>query len=619
MTNDHHDLPIGDYALISDCHSSALVSRYGSIDWACLRRFDDGSTFARILDHDQGGAYRIQPAGRIDHTSRRYRPGTMVLETTLVTSTGTIRLTDAFAMRRGGGRRPRHELLRLVECVDGHGDIVIEITPRFDYGATRPWLQAHHGGRVSAVGGDSALAISADAQLHIDNDAVAVVGRVGLRAGDRLAVSVVAQPAHDIDVDAADAAVVPDRVEETTRWWTAWSRGTIAEGPHAELLRRSALTLKALTCAPSGALIAAPTTSLPEIPGGSANWDYRFCWIRDATLAIEALAAVGHDEVAGGFRRFLLRSAAGHGDELQILFGPYGERRLPEQELDLAGWRGSRPVRVGNAAANQYQLDVYGHIVDAVHVWHHRHHDLTDDEWRFLRSVVDQAAQRWTSPDAGIWEQRGDPQHFVHSKAMAWLALDRGIRLAADHATDPAEVERWSTTREEIRHAIDTRGVDPKGGNFVRAFGSTAVDASLLKLALIGYVEADDPRMVATVERICDELCEGGLIRRYRDDGNADTVDGNAEGVFLLCSCWLVEVLVRQGRRDEATEQFERVIATANDVGLFAEQYDPSHGELLGNFPQAFTHLGVIAAARGLAAGQSPPSGDAGVAASEPG
>jgi GH15 family glucan-1,4-alpha-glucosidase len=606
--DDDHDLPIADYALISDCHSSALVSRYGSIDWACLRRFDRGSTFARLLDRGHGGAYSIRPSDHIEHASRRYRPGTMVLETTLATSSGTIRVIDAFAMRRGGGRRPRDELLRLVECIDGRSDVELDITPRFDYGATRPWLRSHDDGRVSAIGGDDALAISADAELRVDNDAVCIAGRVAMRAGDRLAVSVVAQEAYDVDVDAADAAVVSDRLDETTGLWTAWSRATVAEGPYADLLRRSALTLKALTCAPTGALIAAPTTSLPEVPGGSANWDYRYCWIRDATLAIEALAAVGHDDVARGFRHFVLRSAAGHGDELQILYGPYGERRLPEQELELAGWRRSRPVRVGNAAATQHQLDLYGHILDAVHVWHHRHHDLTEDEWRFLRSVVEQAARRWRDPDAGIWEQREHVRHFVHSKAMAWLALDRGIRLAADHGADQSDVERWSSIRDEIRRAIDTRGVDPDGGNFVRAFGSTTIDASLLKLALIGFVDAKDERMVATVERIREELCVGGLLRRYRDDAQgADTVNGDEEGVFLLCSCWLVEVLVLQDRRDEATQLFERIVATANDVGLFAEQYEPTSRQLLGNFPQAFTHLGVIAAARRLAGDDATP------------
>ncbi len=606
MSQDHHrDLPIGDYALISDCHSSALVSRYGSIDWACLRRFDHGSTFGRLLDHDCGGAYSIRPSEEVTRTSRRYVPETMVLETTLVTPTGTIRLTDAFAMRRGGGSRPRHELLRLVECVDGRADVELEIAPRFDYGATRPWLRTHHGGRVTAIGGDDALAISADADLHIDHDAMLIAGRMAMQAGDRDAVSIVAQPAHDLDIDAADAAVAVDRIEETTRWWTHWSRRTVAEGPYAELLRRSALTLKALTCAPTGALLAAATTSLPEVVGGSANWDYRYCWIRDATLAIEALAGVGHEEVADGFRRFLLRSAAGHGEDLQILYGAYGERRLPEQELDLAGWRQSRPVRIGNAAATQYQLDVYGHIVDAVHVWHRRQQDLTDDEWRFLRSVVEQAARRWTSPDAGIWEQRENPRHFVYSKAMAWLAMDRGVQLAADHDTDPADVERWSATRDQIRDAIETRGVDPAGGNFVRAFDSTAVDASLLKLALIGFVDATDARMVATVERIRADLSDGGLIRRYRDDAGSDTVDGEKEGLFLLCSCWLVEVLALQSRRDEATAVFERVIATANDVGLFAEQCEPATQQLLGNFPQAFTHVGVISAARRLAGDES--------------
>jgi GH15 family glucan-1,4-alpha-glucosidase len=363
-------------------------------------------------------------------------------------------------------------------------------------------------------------------------------------------------------------------------------------------------------------VIAAPTTSLPEIPGGGANWDYRFCWIRDATLTLEALSAVGHAEVAQGFRDFIMRSSAGRGDELQIMYGTYGERRLPEIALDLAGWRGSRPVRVGNGAATQLQLDAFGHLLDAAHLWHrrsvtdperHRRQPtvggIDDDEWRFLCSAVDAAAERRNDPDAGIWELRGPPQHYVHSKVMVWVALDRGVRLVEEHGLDSShsELDAWKAARDEIRTAIETAGVHPVTGAFVQAFGSIEVDASLLKLPLVGFVDARDPRMLATVEAIERDLTDGpsGFLRRFRGDHNAGVTSGD-EGIFLLCSFWLVEVLALQGRHHDATELFERLLAVGNDLDLFAEEYHPGSGELLGNFPQAFTHLGIISAAQRL-------------------
>jgi GH15 family glucan-1,4-alpha-glucosidase len=593
------DLPISDYALLSDCHSTALVSRGGSIDWACLRRFDRPSTFGRLLDQARGGYFSVRPGDGVRSTVRRYLPGTMVLETTHTTDSATVVVTDAFAMRKGGRASPRAELVRRVECRDGETAVDVEIVPRFDYGATTPWLRAHGPQRASAVGGDDALVIAASQPLTIDHDAGAVRATVAMTAGDRLDVTVVSQPAYALDVQVARAEEVGDRLTETIEWWRTWSRATTVDGPHAELLERAVLVLKALNCAPTGAIIAAPTTSLPEVAGGDANWDYRYCWLRDATLALEALADLGHVEVAHGFRRFLVRSTAGHGDEVQTMYGCYGERRIPELELDLAGWRDSRPVRVGNAAVGQYQLDVYGHILDAVHLWHRRHDDIDADEWRFLASVVDQAAVRWQEPDAGIWEQRGEPRHFVHSKAMAWVALDRGIALARSDGFDAPHLDRWVAARDALRAAVERQGVDPHRRNFTRAFGSRALDASLLKLPLVGFVDANDERMLATTAAIEAQLVDDGLVRRYtadEDDAGGDTVAGGDEGRFLLCSCWLVEVLALQGRRDDAAALFDRIAGLANDVGLLAEEYDPARGELLGNFPQAFTHLGLVVA-----------------------
>ena len=362
--------------------------------------------------------------------------------------------------------------------------------------------------------------------------------------------------------------------------------------------------LRSLCCEPSGALIAAPTTSLPEVPGGSANWDYRFCWVRDSALTLEALSRVGQLEVAERFRDFIRRSSSGHGAELQIMYGIYGERRLPELEADLEGWRCSSPVRYGNGAATQVQLDVYGHLLDAAFVWNAEHDDIDEDDWRFLRSVVDQAVARRNDPDAGLWEMRGPAREFVHSKVMVWVAIDRGIRLVEEHDLDGVDLEAWRSARDEVRHAVETRGVDLDRGNFVQYFGSTELDASLLKLPLEGFVEPDDPRMLATVDAIQRDLGdERGFVRRYASDNTAGsgTLGGRQEGVFLLCSFWLVEVLALQGRLDEAVELFERLVEVGNDVGLFSEEYDVADGSMLGNFPQAFTHLGLIRAEERLA------------------
>lgn len=596
--------PIGDYALLSDCHSTALVSCEGSIDWACLRRMDQDSTFARILDHDRGGYFSIRPTEPIVERSRRYLDHTMVLETTFTTRSGTIVVTDAFAMRRGGADQPRGELLRRVTGRSGEVEVEIVVEPEFDFGEVAPWLRVGDDDRITAIGSDDALVVHADIDWRIDRKESRLLARTTVAEGMSVNVVAVAQAAHLIDPSAADAGCVEHHLDETIEWWRCWSERTTVEGPHADLVERSALVLKSLDCALTGAIIAAPTTSLPEIVGGSANWDYRYCWVRDATLALQALSTVGHDGMAKGFRDFIMRSAAGHGAELQIMYSIFGERRLPELELDLEGWRGSRPVRMGNAASKQIQIDVYGHILDAAHLWQgHAQEGIDADEWRFLSSVVERAIDHWEQPDAGIWELRGEPRHYVHSKLMVWVALDCGISLVENYDVDHVDVERWKSTRDEIRAAIETHGMDPTGTHFVQHFGATTVDASLLKLALMSFVEPDDPRMIATVEAIERHLScgEDGFIRRFRADPDVDeeTAPGRAneaEGVFLLCTFWLVEVLAMQGRVDDATALFERTIATGNDLGLFAEEFDVERGEMVGNFPQAFTHLGLIAA-----------------------
>jgi GH15 family glucan-1,4-alpha-glucosidase len=596
-------LPISDYALISDCHSTALVSCDGSIDWACLRRFDSGSVFARMLDADRGGSFSIRPAEPIVERSRRYLPGTMVLETDLTTPSGTVRITDAFAMRTGGATHPRGQLLRTIEGIAGEVVVDVVIEPRFDYGSAHPWLRRHGPDCISAVAGNEGLVIHADVGLEIDIEGDRLVGSRTVRAGVKFAIATVAQEAHLLDPAAGAVAAVDDLLAETIDWWERWSRRTDARGPYRELLERSALVLKSLCCGPTGAIVAAPTTSLPEIPGGPANWDYRYCWVRDATLTLEALAEVGHHEVAQGFRDFIMRSSAGRGEELQIMYGAYGERRLPEIQLDLAGWRGSRPVRIGNAAAGQIQLDVYGHLLDAACQWHRRAGGIDPDEWTFLRSVANQAAASVDVADSGIWELRGEPRHYVHSKVMLWVALDRALVLYEQSGLDcdADDIARWRVARDAVRADVDRLGVDHERGNFVQHYDSVDVDASLLKLPLVGFVGADDPRMIATVAAIERDLAVAphGFLRRFRGDRNGGATH-RPEGVFLLCSFWLVEVLVLQGRVDDATALFERLTDLGNDVGLFAEEYDTVHAEMLGNFPQAFTHLGLISAARRL-------------------
>ncbi len=595
--------PIGDYALLSDCHSSALVSGSGSIDWACLRRFDSPSVFARLLDEQRGGSFSIAPVGTVTSTRRRYVPGTMVLETTFVTDSGQMVLTDAFAMRSGGASDPRHQLLRRAAVVSGQVEIEVIVEPRFDYGNSHPWLRNHGPTVFSAVAGDEAFVLTTEVPLDIDHEAGNLVGRTVLSAGESGSVTLISRPAHLLDISLVEHPQVDGLIDETTSWWTDWSHRTLADGPNADLIERSALVLKSLCCAPTGAIVAAVTTSLPEIPGGPSNWDYRYCWVRDTTMTLEVLADVGHGEVAQGFRDFILRSAAGRADELQIMYGSYGERRLPEFELDLAGWRGARPVRIGNGAATQTQLDVYGHLLDAAHIWHDRHQDLDQDEWRFLRSLVDRATALRHTRDSGIWELRGRPRHYVHSKAMIWVALDRGIRLVDEFGLDPhdSDVDAWREARDDIRFDIDRNGVDHQHGHFVQHYESAEVDASLLKLPLVGFVEATDPRMIATVAKISRDLGVGpdGFLRRFRRSGGDGPVP-RPEGVFLLCTLWLVEVLAMQGRQDEAEALFDSVSRLANDVGLFAEEYDTAGREFLGNFPQAFTHLGLISAARRL-------------------
>ncbi|MGH8907951.1 MAG: glycoside hydrolase family 15 protein [Egibacteraceae bacterium] len=588
--------PIGDYALVADCFSAALVSRTGSVDWCCLRRFDAASTFGRILDWEKGGFFALDPVDLL-RTRRRYRGDSMVLETTFETSGGVARTLDAFAMRRGGRDEPRHQLLRVVEGLEGEVAFEVVIEPRFDYGDLRPWLRCHpETGAWTATGGDSALVVSAGCDLAPQSRQARLVGHMRVGGGERRAFSIESRPAHLLEPALCTQGEILRRLRETQQWWDRWSRTMRVHGRWARQVRRSAVVLKSLTYAPTGAMVAAPTTSLPEEIGGERNWDCRYSWIRNSALALAALSIVGHEEVAHGFRNFLMRSAAGSAQNPRIMYGVTGRRRLPEIELSLDGYRGSRPVRIGNAACLQIQHDMYGHILDAADIWRRAHEELEWDEWRFLRQLVEAAADRWTLPDHGIWDVREEPQHFVNSKVMLWVALDRGITTAEEVGfEDDATLDRWRKVRDEIRLAVNTRGVHPQDGHYVQSFGSTEVDAALLALPVVGFCAAADERMARTVEAIRRDLAVPpyGFLQRHRTK-HAD------DGLALTCTFWLVDVLAMQGRVDEATALFERLLECGNDLGLFAQAYEPRTGELLGNFPQAFTHMALINSAHHL-------------------
>jgi GH15 family glucan-1,4-alpha-glucosidase len=599
--------PIQDYGLIGDCRTAALVSRGGSIDWWCVPRFDSGSCFGRLLDHERGGHCSIVPADEGATAFQRYVDHTLVLETIFRGPAGGACVLDCLALPDGGPDaepvEPGPLLLRVIEGRRGVVELDVRIAPRFDYGDVQPQVrkvgpQMHH-----VLGGDDALAIGGELELEREGSHD-LAGRVAVRGGERKRLylrfcrpgALEEHGAPDLDAEAIDRLL-----DQTLHAWRAWSEGTFDLGtPEAEGVRRSALILKALTYAPTGAVVAAATTSLPETEGGERNWDYRYAWIRDSTFAARCLADLGHDVEADRFRRFIERSAAGHVGDLRIAYGVGGERRLIESEVDLEGYRGARPVRIGNGAAEQTQLDALGMLVDLTWRWHRRGHSPDDDHWRFVVDVVDRAAEAWKEPDRGLWEWRDEPKHFVHSKVMCWAAVDRGLRLAKECLRKAPE-RRWGRARDEIREAVEREGFDAERGVFVQAFGSKSADGALLLLPLVDFVAFDDPRMLATVDFVRDELSWNGLLRRYDGD---DGLPGR-EGAFLACSFWLAECLAYQGRHQEAREAFDAALATASELGIFSEEHDPERDEAYGNVPQALTHLSHISAA--LALSGSPP------------
>ncbi len=596
--------PIGDYAYLSDCHSVALVSREGSIDWCCMPRVDSASIFGRLLDADRGGFCSIRAGDAA--ASRRYLGDSLVLETTFRSASGEARLLDCFTMRQGGAREPYRQLVRVVEGVRGWLEFDFHAAIRFDYGEVKPWVKRRGVGVYSAIGGNDGLLVVADVDLERveEHDLTA---SFAVRAGQRLHFSLEYVPANELDrpdLPHPEAGELDGRLDDTIEWWQRWSDRIRFDSPDAPDVKRSAIVLKGLQNAPTGAITAAPTTSLPESWEGGRTWDYRFSWVRDSAFTVRSLATLGADAEADGFRRFIERSAAGSTETLQIVYGVGGERRLTELVLDLQGWQGVGPVRIGNAAAEQVQLDVYGELLDLAWRWHQRGRSPDDDYWRFLLKLVDAAADRWQEPDRGLWEFRGQPRHFVHSKVLCWVALDRGLKLA-EECLRKAPTRRWHKTREEIRTAVETDGYDAGRGVFVQAFGHKVLDAALLLLPSVDFVAYDDPRMLRTADAIRTELDDGhGLILRYRSDDNLR----GQEGAFVTCSFWLAECLAHQGRIQEARELFDRAASCGSDLGLFSEEYDSATGELLGNYPQGLSHLSHIAAAVALAQPYGPGS-----------
>jgi GH15 family glucan-1,4-alpha-glucosidase len=601
--------PIAEYGLLADCNSAALVARDGSIDWLCLPRYDSASVFGRILD-EAAGHWSIRPAGAFT-SERRYLPGTLVVETTFTTETGSVTLTDALVFAEGQrghdlGYDAPHELLRSVEGVSGEVELVFELAPRTEYGLVRPLFRMEgDGGRT--FGGPNRIVVRAGVPVEIED--VTMKAALTVAAGERVGFSLrwIPTEAHEPPPATAPEDVAA-RIADTVEGWRSWEADhDIYDGPHRELVRLSSRVLKGLTYRPTGAIVAAPTTSLPETVGGERNWDYRYAWIRDASLTLQALYIGSCSDEAEEFISFMTSSAGG-GASLQIMYGIGGEHDLSERELPhLAGWRDSQPVRVGNGAWGQTQLDVYGELLDALYVYREQLGELHPEIQSFVAYLADMAAARWSETDAGMWEMRGEPRHHLSSKVLCWVALDRAVKLAPSLGSY-AKTEEWTQARDEVRAAILERGWSTAKQAYAQSFGSDELDAAQLLMPIVGFLPATDERMRSTIEAIARELTEDGLVLRYRNEEglNADGLTGE-EGTFVICSFWLVSCLAKAGEVERAEQLFAQLSGYANDLGLLAEEIETSTGEQLGNFPQAFSHIGLITAAyeidkaRGLA------------------
>jgi GH15 family glucan-1,4-alpha-glucosidase len=577
---------IEDYALIGDCETGALIGRDGSIDWLCWPRFDSGACFAALLGGPEHGRWRIAPSGETLRTERRYRGDTLILETTFVTASGTATLVD-FMPAEGTQSR----IVRTVVGVRGEVAMHVELILRFGYGALVPWVTRHERQGLRAIAGPDMVVLHTDVPLRGEN--LTSVADFVVREGESRSFTLSWRPSHKAPPEAIDAAAA---LRETEAYWREWSSRCRYEGEFREPVLRSLLTLKALTYGPTGGIVAAPTTSLPEELGGVRNWDYRLCWLRDATLTLIALMDAGYFDEARAWRDWLLRAAAGSPDQLQIMYGLAGERRLLEWEVPwLPGYEGSSPVRIGNAAHGQLQIDVFGEVMDALHQARRGRLPESEDAWHLERALVSHLERVSQEPDHGIWEVRGPRQHFTHSKVMAWVALDRAIRSAQLMRLD-GPVSRWTDLRGRLHAEICDRAFDPRTGSFMQSYGSREVDASLLLMPLVGFLPASDERVRGTVRCIEERLLVDGFVYRY---DSALTDDGlpPGEGAFLACTFWLVDNFLLQGRHAEARALYQQLLDVRNDVGLLAEEYHPALRRQVGNFPQAFSHVALVSTA----------------------
>ncbi len=579
---------IEDYALIGDCQTAALVDRTGSIDWLCLPRFDSGACFAALLGQPEHGRWQVTPADPVRRVTRQYRGDSLVLDTTFETDDGVVTVTDCMPIRTA-----EPDLVRIVRGVRGRVRMRTELVVRFDYGNITPWVRREEHGLVAVAGPDT---VHLRTPVTLRPEGWKSVGDFEVAEGQQVPFVLTWHPSHlppppPIEAEAAVAA--------TLEYWHEWSARCTYEGEWREAVVRSLITLKALTYAPTGGIVAAPTTSLPESIGGGRNWDYRYCWLRDSTFTLAALIQSGYIEEAASWRDWLLRAVAGRGDEINIMYGVAGERRLPEMELPwLPGYEGSLPVRIGNGAYQQFQLDVFGEVIDSLHLARRYGMDPSAHAWRVERELIKRLEDVWREPDEGIWEVRGPRRHFTHSKLMAWVAFDRAVQDAELYGLD-GPVDRWRSLRDELHAEICARAFDSERNTFVQSYGSQEVDAALLMMAEVGFLPATDPRIVGTVRAIEHDLHRDGMVARYRTESGVDGLPHD-EGAFVLCTFWLADNYALMGRTADARKIFERLLSVRNDVGLLAEEYDPIAGRQLGNFPQAFSHIGLINTARNL-------------------
>ncbi|WP_404800503.1 glycoside hydrolase family 15 protein [Actinomadura montaniterrae] len=581
---------IEDYGLLGDLHTAALVGANGSIDWLCLPRFDSPACFAALLDDEAAGFWRMAPASGGMCTRRRYRGDTLILETEWDTPDGTVRVIDTMPPRGEAA-----DVVRIVEGVSGRVPVRTELRLRFDYGRIVPWVR-HVDGQLEAVAGPDAAWLKTPVAL--EGRGTSTVGEFAVSAGDRVPFVLTYKPSHEPHPRHVD----PEQaLRDTEAFWAEWTSGFRYEGRWDDAVRRSLITLKGLTYRPTGGIVAAATTSLPEQLGGPRNWDYRFCWLRDATFTLQALLGTGFAEEARAWREWLLRAIAGDPAELQIMYGIDGTRRLPEYTLDwLGGYEGAAPVRVGNAASGQFQLDTWGEVLHGLHLGRESGIAPVQNAWDVQKSLLDFLESHWDDPDNGLWEVRGDRRHFVHSKVLAWAGVDAAVRGVERHGLD-GPASRWRALRDRIHADVCEHGYDADRGTFTQFYGSKGVDAALLLIPTTGFLPWGDPRVVGTVDAVERDLYRDGFVLRYDTsaDGGVDGLPGS-EGAFLACTFWFADALQGVGRHEQATEVFERLLSLRNDLGLLSEEYDAAAGRQVGNTPQAYSHVGLVNTARHL-------------------